>query len=129
MFKDSPAFSGFSVDNTAKAKEFYGQILGLDVEESSMGLTLHIAGGNNIFIYPKENHVPATYTILNFPVENIDEAVENLESHGVALLQYNSPDMPQDEKGVMRGISQNMGPDIAWFTDPAGNVLSVLQDT
>ncbi|MEK7599870.1 MAG: VOC family protein [Patescibacteria group bacterium] len=123
MLKNSPAFSGFSVNDLAKAKEFYSQTLGLDVEEDQMGLTLNIAGSNNVFVYAKEDHTPATYTILNFPVNDIDSAVEELSSKGVALEQY---DDMTDEKGIARGIAANMGPDIAWFKDPAGNILSVL---
>lgn len=123
MLKNSPAFSGFSVDDLAKAKEFYSQTLGLDVEEDQMGLTLNIAGSNNIFVYAKKDHTPATYTILNFPVDDIDSAVEELSSKGVALEQY---DDMTDEKGIARGIAADMGPDIAWFKDPAGNILSVL---
>lgn len=123
MLKNSPAFSGFSVDDLAKAKEFYSQTLCLDVEEDQMGLTLNIAGSNNVFVYAKEDHTPATYTILNFPVNDIDSAVEELSSKGVALEQY---DDMTDEKGIARGIAANMGPDIAWFKDPAGNILSVL---
>ena len=126
MFKDTPAFSGFAVSDLAKAKEFYSQTLGLNVEEEGeMGLTLVIAGGTRIFIYPKKEHTPATYTILNFPVENIDEAVDALMQKGVTFEKYENL---TDEKGVARGLSRNMGPDIAWFKDPAGNILSVLQE-
>ena len=126
MFKDTPAFSGFAVSDLAKAKEFYSQSLGLNVEEEGeMGLTLVIAGGTRIFIYPKKEHTPATYTILNFPVENIDEAVDALMQKGVTFEKYENL---TDEKGVARGLSRNMGPDIAWFKDPAGNILSVLQE-
>ncbi len=125
MFKDTKAFSGFSVNDLAAAKKFYGQTLGLDVEEDSMGLTLKIAGGNDIFIYPKDDHSPATYTILNFPVDNIDQAVDELASKGITFEHY---DNMTDEKGVARGIASNQGPDIAWFKDPAGNILSVLSD-
>lgn len=129
MLKDSKAFSGFSVNDVAAAKEFYGQKLGLEVAEDEMGLALKIAGGNNIFIYPKENHVPAAYTILNFPVEDIDKAVEDLTGQGVTFGQYDLGNGAKtDDKGVMRGLSVNRGPDIAWFKDPAGNTLAVLQD-
>ncbi len=129
MLKDSKAFSGFSVNDVAAAKEFYGQKLGLEVAEDEMGLALKIAGGNNIFIYPKENHVPAAYTILNFPVEDIDKAVEDLTGQGVTFGQYDlGHGAKTDDKGVMRGLSVNRGPDIAWFKDPAGNTLAVLQD-
>jgi predicted enzyme related to lactoylglutathione lyase len=125
MLKNSPAFSGFSVDNLAKAKEFYNQTLGLDVEEDEMGLTLNIAGSNNVFVYAKEDHTPATYTVLNFPVDDIDSAVEELSSKGVSFEQY---DGMTDDKGIARGVAANIGPDIAWFKDPAGNILSVLND-
>jgi predicted enzyme related to lactoylglutathione lyase len=127
MFKDTRAFSGFSVDDLGKAKEFYGKTLGLDVaEDQEMGvLTLKVAGGNNIFIYPKDNHEPATYTILNFPVADIDSAVDQLTQAGVRFERYDMDDAKPDEKGVYRGP---YGPAIAWFKDPAGNVLSVLED-
>ncbi len=125
MLKDSKAFSGFSVSDMATAKEFYGTTLGLEVEDGPMGLQLKIPGSNGVFIYPKENHQPATYTILNFPVEDIDEAVDELKDKGVIFEQY--PDMT-DEKGIARGVAAKMGPDIAWFKDPAGNILSVLND-
>lgn len=125
MFKDTKAFSGFSVNDLLAAKEFYGQLLGVEVEDTPQGLTLHIAGGYGIFVYPKENHVPATYTMLNFPVDDIDVAVEALVSKGVVFERY---DNMTDEKGIARGLSRNQGPDIAWFKDPAGNILSVLQE-
>lgn len=127
MLKDSHAFSGFSVNDLAQAKQFYGNTLGVDVEETEMGLTLKIAGGNNVFVYPKDNHEPATFTILNFPVDDIDAAADELSSKGIVFEHY-GPDMHQDEKGITRGRAANMGPDIAWFKDPAGNILSVLQD-
>ncbi len=123
MLKDAVAFSGFSVDDITKAKEFYSQTLGLDVDEDSMGLTLKIAGGNNVFVYPKDDHVPATYTILNFPVDDIEQAVNELTNKGVTFEHYNNM---TDEKGIARGSAHNQGPDIAWFKDPAGNILSVL---
>jgi predicted enzyme related to lactoylglutathione lyase len=125
MLRDSKAFSGFSVNNLAAAKDFYGQTLGLDVAEDAMGLTLKLAGGNNVFVYAKDDHAPATYTILNFPVEDIDQAVEDLVSKGVTFEHY---DNMTDDKGVARGIATQRGPDIAWFKDPAGNVLSVLHE-
>lgn len=127
MFKNSRAFSGFSVGNLAEAKEFYGEKLGLDVrEENGMGLSLNLAGGAHVFIYEKENHEPATYTVLNFPVSDIDAAVQELVKRGIKLERYLN--MHQDEAGIARGRAAGMGPDIAWFTDPAGNVLSVLQE-
>lgn len=123
MFKNTKAFSGFSVDDISKAKKFYGEVLGLDVSEEEMGiLALHIEGGHDIILYPKSNHSPATFTILNFPVEDIDGAVDKLSSRGVAFEQYEG-DIKTDEKGICRGA----GPLIAWFKDPAGNILSVLE--
>jgi catechol 2,3-dioxygenase-like lactoylglutathione lyase family enzyme len=126
MLKDSKAFSGFSVNDIPKAKEFYGQTLGLDVsEDQGMGmLSLKLAGGNTVIIYPKPNHEPATFTILNFPVDNVDEAVDALKKRGVRFESYDEPDLKTDEKGIMRGN----GPTIAWFKDPAGNILSVLEE-
>lgn len=125
MFKDTKAFSGFSVDDLDAAKKFYGQTLGLEVEEGGTGLMLKIAGGNPIVVYPKADHVPATYTILNFPVDDIDQAVEDLTGKGVTFEHYENM---TDEKGIARGIAAKQGPDIAWFKDPAGNVLSVLHE-
>jgi len=124
MFKDTKAFSGFSVDDLAAAKAFYADTLGLEVEEVPAGLTLKIAGGNGTLIYPKDNHVPGTFTILNFPVDDIDQAVDELTRRGVVFEQYETL---TDERGIARGISTGQGPDIAWFKDPAGNILSVLQ--
>ena len=126
MLKVKAAFSGFSVDDLAKSNEFYTKTLGLKVDDEGMGLRLHLPDGGTVFIYPKHDHQPATFTILNFVVENIDEAVDELKSRGVSFERYEGS--PQDEKGILRGRSQQMGPDIAWFKDPAGNILSVLQD-
>ena len=122
------AFAGFSVDDLKKAKEFYTSVLGLQLEDEKMGLQFILPGGGKLFVYDKSNHVPATYTVLNFVVEDIDKAVEELTKKGVKFQQYNMKEMPQDEKGIARGKSANMGPDIAWFTDPAGNILSVLEN-
>jgi catechol 2,3-dioxygenase-like lactoylglutathione lyase family enzyme len=124
MFKNTQAFSGFSVDDIARAKAFYSQTLGLEVSENHGLLNLHIAGGGHIIIYPKPNHTPATFTILNFPVDDIDEAVDELTARGVRFEHYEGA-IQTDEKGIARG---NEGPNIAWFTDPAGNILSVLQE-
>jgi catechol 2,3-dioxygenase-like lactoylglutathione lyase family enzyme len=124
MLKDSKAFSGFSTGNIQKAKEFYADALGLEVSESHGDLTLHLAGGNNVLIYPKPNHVPATFTVLNFPVEDVDRAVDELKKRGVSFEHYDLPDLKTDEKGIMRGN----GPTIAWFKDPSGNILSVIKD-
>lgn len=127
MLKDSKAFSGFSVDDIPKAKAFYGQTLGLDVsEDQGMEiLTLRLAGGTTVIIYPKPNHEPATFTILNFPVPNVDEAVDKLKQRGVRFEIYDLPDLKTDDKGIMRGN----GPTIAWFKDPAGNILSVIEES
>lgn len=124
MFKAKLAFSGFSVNDLAKAKEFYTETLELKVDNEGVGLRIHLPGGGTAFAYPKDDHQPATFTMLDFVVDNIDEAVDELKSRGVRFARYEG--MPQDEKGIMRGISQNMGPDIAWFKDPAGNMLAVL---
>ena len=121
MFENTKAFSGFSVDDVEKAREFYGETLGLDVSEESGMLAIHIADGGDIMAYPKEDHTPATFTILNFPVDDIDRAVDDLGARGVSFERY--PQFEQDEKGIMR----ESGPPIAWFLDPAGNVLSVLE--
>jgi catechol 2,3-dioxygenase-like lactoylglutathione lyase family enzyme len=125
MFAPTAAFGGFSVDDLAKAKAFYSSTLGLTVEADGVGARLHLPGGGAVFFYPKPDHQPATFTILNFEVENVDDAVDDLASRGVQVLRYeNIPGV--DAKGILRGRERNAGPDIAWFTDPAGNVLSVL---
>jgi catechol 2,3-dioxygenase-like lactoylglutathione lyase family enzyme len=122
MLKDSKAFSGFSVDDIGKAKAFYGETLGLDVSDGPMGnLDLNLAGGSHVFVYPKENHEPATYTVLNFPVDDVEKAVDGLTTKGVPFERYDG--FEQDKKGIARGE----GPSIAWFKDPAGNILSVLE--
>jgi predicted enzyme related to lactoylglutathione lyase len=123
MLKDSDAFSGFSVDDIEKANVFYGETLGIETDMSDAGLALRIPGRRPVFIYPKDNHQPATYTVLNFPVESVDAAVDQLNAAGVQMEQY-GPDMGQDEKGIAR---DPRGPVIAWFKDPAGNILSVLE--
>lgn len=129
MFKETKAFSSFSVDDISKTKEFYSQTLGLKVTEQDMGiLVLHIHGGTEIIAYPKgDAHQPASFTILNFPVENIDEAVDELTARGVQFEQYEG-DIKTDEKGIARSSSPEEGPHIAWFKDPAGNILSVLEE-
>lgn len=119
-------FSGFSVNDLAKAREFYAETLGLTVKESGVGLSLHLPDDRTVFLYPKDDHQPATFTILNFEVESIDEAVDELTARGVRFERYAG--IPADEKGILRGIAQNRGPDIAWFTDPAGNILAVLKE-
>jgi len=122
LFKDAKAFSSFSVNDLKQAKEFYGQTLGLDVKENAEGLELR-TGGQSVFLYPKPNHTPASFTVLNFPVDNIETAVDELESLGIRLEHYDLPDMKTDARGIFRG---NPGPQIAWFKDPAGNILSVI---
>jgi predicted enzyme related to lactoylglutathione lyase len=124
MFENTKAFSGFSVDDIGAAKKFYGETLGIRVSEVGAGLlTLHIAGDRDIIVYPKPNHEPATFTILNFPVDDIDQAVDELSRRGIEFLRYDG--FSQDDKGIARG---DEGPPIAWFTDPAGNILAVLQE-
>jgi predicted enzyme related to lactoylglutathione lyase len=123
MLRDSKAFSGFSANDIPKAKEFYGRTLGLKVSESNGLLTLHLAGGNNVLIYPKPNHTPAKFTVLNFPVKDVDQAVDELTKRGVRFEIYDLPDIRTDKKGIMRGN----GPAIAWFKDPAENILSVIE--
>ena len=129
MFKAKMAFSGFSVDDLAKAREFYTEMLGLRVDKEGVGLELHLPGGDGtVFVYPKgSHHQPASFTILNFKVGNIDEAVDELTKRGVQFEHYGG-DLKTDEKGILRGRASGNGPDIAWFKDPAGNILSVLED-
>ncbi|HSX35070.1 MAG TPA: VOC family protein [Candidatus Saccharimonadales bacterium] len=124
MFTPTAAFSGFSVNDAAKAKEFYTKTLGLELKDETMGMELALPGGGSVFVYEKPGHQPATFTVLNFAVEDVDAAVEELSSRGITFEKYDN--MNQDEKGIARGIAANMGPDIAWFKDPAGNILSVL---
>jgi predicted enzyme related to lactoylglutathione lyase len=121
----SKAFSGFSVNDIAKARQFYGETLGLDVSENMGLLTLNIAGGYKVIIYPKPNHVAATFTVLNFPVDDIETAVDELGKKGIVFEKYDMPNLKTDKKGIARS-PEGKGPDIAWFTDPAGNILSVL---
>jgi predicted enzyme related to lactoylglutathione lyase len=122
MFTNTPAFSGFAVDDLDAARSFYGETLGLQVTDEEMGiLTLHLAGDRPTMIYPKPDFTPATYTILNFQVDDVDAAVDELTARGVEFERYEG--FEQDERGIARGN----GPDIAWFKDPAGNILSVLK--
>jgi catechol 2,3-dioxygenase-like lactoylglutathione lyase family enzyme len=122
MLGSSKAFSGFSVDDIEAAKTFYGETLGQNVTEENGMLALHLAGGGEVLVYPKPGHTPASFTILNFPVDDIDRTVTELTERGVRFERY--PQFPQDDKGVSRAPG---GPPIAWFTDPAGNILSVLE--
>ncbi|MGI8781914.1 MAG: VOC family protein [Solirubrobacteraceae bacterium] len=122
MFANTKAFSGFAVDDLEQARQFYGETLGLKTSEEYGLMTLHLAGYRDTLVYPKPDHTPATYTILNFPVDAIDEAVDELGARGVRFERYDG--FGQDEKGIFR----DEGPYIAWFKDPAGNLLSVLQE-
>ena len=124
MFESTKAFSGFSVDDVAKAQQFYGETLGLRVSEGDGLLWLHVAGDRDVLVYPKPNHSPASFTILNFPVDDVDAAVDALAERGVSFERYEGTELETDEKGIFRGG----GPTIAWFKDPAGNVLSVIED-
>ncbi|WP_431277503.1 VOC family protein [Leifsonia poae] len=129
MVTSLDVFSGFSVNDIAAAKAFYGETLGLTISDGAMGnLDLELPSGGHVFIYPKGDHEPASFTILNLVVEDIDAAVDDLNAKGVKTTIYDDPNLPTDEKGIARGRAANRGPDIAWFRDPAGNVLSVLQD-
>jgi catechol 2,3-dioxygenase-like lactoylglutathione lyase family enzyme len=126
MFRDTKAFSSFSTDDIQKTKQFYAETLGLDVVETPEGLELHIAGGTPVFVYPSQNYTPPKHTVLNFLVEDIESAVDELTRRGVRMEQYDLPDIKTDERGIFRGDS---GPRaIAWFKDPAEHVLSVLQE-
>ena len=127
MFQVKAAFSGFSVNDLAKAKAFYAETLGLKVDDEGVGMRLHLPGGGTLFAYPKEDHQPATFTILNFVVASIDDAVDELTNRGVQFEHY-AEGPKTDEKGILRGRALQMGPDIAWFKDPAGNVLAVLEE-
>ena len=124
MFENTKAFSGFSVSDIPRAKEFYGETLGLEVSEENGMLTLHIAGDRPVLVYPKEDHSPASFTILNFPVDDIEATVDDLFDRGVQFEHYRGTEVETDEKGIFRGG----GPLIAWFKDPAGNVMSVIED-
>lgn len=124
IFKEAESFSSFSVNDLNKAKDFYSQTLGLDVKETQEGLELH-TGNNTVFLYLKPNHTPASFTVLNFAVDDIEKAVDELNGMGINLEQYNLPDIKTDKRGIARGDS---GPTIAWFKDPAGNILSVLEE-
>ena len=125
MFTNIKAYSGFSVSDLAEAKKFYGEVLGLDIAEKGPGLMINIAGSNGVLMYPKPDHIAATYTILNFPVADIGKAVQELKSKGVNPEQYEGL---TDDNGIARGLAQQRGPDIAWFKDPSGNIFSVLKE-
>ncbi|RPH66005.1 MAG: glyoxalase [Myxococcaceae bacterium] len=123
MLKTSKAFSGFSVNDIPKARQFYAETLGLEVKEDEGMLLLHLGSGARVILYPKENHTPASFTILNFPVDNVERTVRALKERGVRFEIYRDGPYKTDEQGIFRGE----GPTIAWFTDPAGNILSVLE--
>lgn len=127
MITTTNAFFSFSADDLGKASEFYQKVLGLPVRETEMGiLEVQVKGNKPFIIYPKEDHVPATFTVLNFNVMDIDKAVEELQTHGIEMEKYE--DMGTDEKGILRGDEKGEGPNIAWFKDPAGNILSIIED-
>ncbi|HWV48083.1 MAG TPA: VOC family protein [Microbacterium sp.] len=127
MFENSDAFSGMSSDDIEASRAFYASVLGLEVRDAGGGLlSVQLPKGGAVLMYPKDDHEPATFTILNFPVEDIDAVVDELVAKGVTMQRYEG--MPQDEKGIRRGKAEGQGPDIAWFTDPAGNILSVLSE-
>jgi predicted enzyme related to lactoylglutathione lyase len=125
MLQGSKAYSGFSVKDLDEAEEFYGHVLELDVKNNGMGLELHLGKELVIFVYPKEDHIPATFTILNFPVDDLEETIDALVEKGVEFIRYDNMPYPQDERGILRGKQSGYGPDIAWFADPSGNIISV----
>jgi predicted enzyme related to lactoylglutathione lyase len=130
MLNSTKAFSSFSVNDLEKAKEFYQTTLGLDVNQIEMGdgyglLELDVTGGTKVMIYPKPNHIPATFTVLNFPVDDLDKTVDEFIVKGIRFEQYDMDDIKTDEKGIARG--NGMGPDIAWFADPSGNIIAVMK--
>jgi catechol 2,3-dioxygenase-like lactoylglutathione lyase family enzyme len=124
MFKDTPAFFSFSARDLAPVKEFYQSVLGLSVDDQTEGLALTLGGGGKVFIYPKPNHEPASFTVLNFPVPDVEQAVDRLTARGIRFERYDQPGLKTDAKGICRGSG---GPTIAWCKDPAGNILSILE--
>jgi len=127
MFKATNTFSSFSVDNLAKARKFYGDTMGLKCGESMGQLVLEMQGGYRVFVYGKPNHTPASFTVLNFVVPDVDAAVDTLARSGITFEHYDEPDLKTDVKGISRGDGGKRGPTIAWFKDPAGNILSVVE--
>lgn len=128
MLGNSTAFSGFAAPDLGAAKKFYEETLGLKVEQDEMGLKLKLANGNEVFVYQKDDYTPAVFTVLYFTVDDIDKTIDELATKGVRMERYDNLPAEQDDKGVLRGRAAGMGPDIAWFTDPAGNILAVLQN-
>lgn len=128
MNKFLNSFSGISVNNMQAAKDFYVEILGLELTEQNMGLHLNLPGGGSLFIYEKTDHVPATFTVLNFVVEDINSVIDELVGKGITFERYDTLPAEQDERGVLRGKAANQGPDIAWFEDPSGNVISLVEE-
>ena len=127
MFKPKATMSSFSVNDMGKAKEFYTKTLGLELNSEDMGLNLKLPGGGGLFIYEKPDHKPASFTVLNFIVDDIDESADELKKLGVSFERYDNIPGGQDDKGIARGIAAKQGPDIAWFEDPAGNILSIMK--
>lgn len=127
MFKASDAFGSYSVDDVGKAKEFYGKTLGLEVKDNMGGLELHV-GEQRVHLYPKEDHEPASFTVLNFPVGDIARAHDELTKLGISFGYQNDVELATDAKGIYWGLDRGDGPNIAWFRDPAGNILSIVQD-
>ena len=122
------SFSGISVDNLQEAMEFYVNVLGLELTDDSMGLTLNLPGGGALFIYEKADHEPATFTVLNFIVEDIETVIDEYVEKGITFERYDSLPAEQDDRGILRGKAAGQGPDIAWFTDPSGNILSLIEE-
>lgn len=127
MFTDTPTFASYSIDNLERALEFYRDTLGLNVTQTKEGLEVKLAGGQALFLYPKPDHQPATFTVLNFKVNDIDSAVIELNGKGIELERYDTEMVQADEAGIYRGKKSGNGPDIAWFKDPAGNILSIVE--
>lgn len=128
MFEQTEAFSSYAVSSKAEALQFYRGVLGCDTDDTAQGIQLHFPNGQTVFMYEKLDHEPAGFTVLNFPVDDIDKAIEDLEIKGIEMLMYEDLPAEQDGKGVLRGKSAGMGPDIAWFKDPSGNILSVIEE-
>lgn len=128
MFEQTDAFSSFAVSSKTDAMHFYGDVLGCDAEATTDGIELHFPNGNTIFMYEKSAHEPAAFTVLNFPVDDIEKAVSDLTAKGIRMLIYDDLPFEQDGLGILRGKVAGMGPDIAWFNDPSGNVLSVIEE-